>query len=274
MKNARQDDILRTLTLAAIVFSSGNGWCIDRVVLYDKACQGSIDRGLLIARDQFSEASVRALAGEFLRNHSGAKAASLLIGVDEQQLYQAHQGVASIEEPRPRHDYARIESEFEQRKRLGRPSGPLARVIVIQGAALLSILQNGAVSEHLLAGATDPTSYGEAGIRYKLIHLSLVTGASGSAYCQLTIYLQTRSTVSATGFMALVRRLQALTGVCNVVGLLRRDCWFIGDPKFPIIPAFVENLTFPSPLLWSQSPTMTCASTSHDVRCSGTGFSP
>jgi len=32
----------------------------------------------------------------------------------------------------------------------------------------------------------------------------------------------------------------------------------IGSPGFPLIPPFVPGSTFPAPLLWSQSPTMTC----------------
>ena len=274
VKNLLRDNIFRTLALATISLSFGDAWCIDQTVLYNNACQGNVDRGLLIARDQFSAATVEVLAGEFLRNRGGVKAGSLLIGVDEQQIYQGHQGVARIEESPAQDEHTRVASEFEQRKKLGRPSGPLARVTAIRGAALLSILNNGVLSEHLLAGETDPTSYDEAGIRYKLIHLNLVTGAAASGYCQLTVYLQTRSAVSAAGFMSLMRRLQGLTGVSSIVGLLRPDPWSIGDPGFPIIPPFVGDLTFPNPLPWSQSPTLTCAFKGHNVTCSGTGFGP
>ena len=64
--------------------------------------------------------------------------------------------------------------------RVGPPKHPIARVLSINGNALLTYRNGDRVSEEVLHGA-DPTRFRVDGVDFELLHLVLTTGSAGVA---------------------------------------------------------------------------------------------
>jgi hypothetical protein len=245
------------------------------MVVFNTECSDAVDRGLLVDEQDFTEARVETLAREFLRDHGADKVISFLVGVDQHQILSSHHGEAHITDSSAADQYSDVAKELEKRKKLTMPAGPLARLIAIRGTALLSIKKNGVITERVIGGESDPTNFEESGIQYKLLHLNLSAGGEAiRGYCELKVFLQTRSRFSVSGLVALTRRLQALTGVADVVSIVRPDSWFIGDAAFPYIPPFSADLKLPDPLQWVLSPGLSCRFKGGRPVCSGQNFEP
>ena len=267
----------RTIALGTMVVSVAPGFtCVAaQTVVFNTECANAVDRGLLVQKQDFTEAKVETLASDFLREHGADKVISLLVGVDKQQILSSHHGVIRINDYSEEDPSSGVAKEIESRRKLGMPTGPLARLIAISGAGLLSIKKDGVITERVIGGESDPTNLKESGVQYKLLHLNLTADSEAvRGYCELSVFLQTGSRLSVSGLVALTRRLQVLTGVPNVETNLRRDSWFFGDQKFPVIPAFSRDLTFPDPLRWTLSPALTCRFQDSRPMCSGQNFEP
>jgi hypothetical protein len=245
-----------------------------QTVVFNAECVDAVDRGILVESQDFTEAEVATLARDFLQEHGADKLVSLIVGADQQQILSSHQGVIRITDSSEEDPSSSVAKEIENRKKLSMPTGPLARLIAIRGAALLTIKKDGVITERVIGGQADPTNLRESGVQYKLLHLNLSAGGEAIHNCELSVFLQTRSRFSVSGLVALTRRLQTLTGVADVVTTVRRDSWFIGDPGFPCIPPFSGDLKFPDPLQWMLSPALSCRFDRGRPVCSGQSFEP
>jgi hypothetical protein len=237
----------RTIALGTmfLCFAPGFIWSAAQTVVFNIECANAVDRGVRVERQDFTDAQVETLAHDFLREHGADKLISLLVGVDQQQILSSHHGVIRIIDSSEEDPHAGVAKEIESRRKSGPPTGPLARLIAIRGAGLLSITKNGVITERLIGGESDPTSLEQSGVKYKLLHLNLSAASEAvRGHCVLSVFLQTGSRLSVSGLVALTRRFQVLTGVQDVETNLRRDSWFLGDQKFPIMPAFSRDLTF------------------------------
>jgi hypothetical protein len=249
--------VFRTIALSTMFLSFAQGFiCLAaQTVIFNTECASAVDRGLLVEKQDFTDAKVEAMARDFLRERAKSKVISLLVGVDQQLIFSSHHGVIRIIQSSEEGSYAGVAKEIESRRKLGMPIGPLARLIAIRGAGLLSIRTNGVITERLIGRESDPTNFEEAGVQYKLLHLNLSAGSEAvRGHCMLSVFLQTGSRLSVSGLVVLTRRLQLLTGVPDVVTNLRGDSWFFGAQNFPVIPAFSRDLTFPDALRWTLSP--------------------
>jgi hypothetical protein len=269
--------LLKLIALSAIfLFSATRSICLAaQTVVFNIECANALDRGLMVERDDFTEAKIETLAHDFLREHAQYKVISLLVGIDRQQVLGGHRGEVRIIDSSEKDPYSGVAMEVEKRMKLNMPTSPFARLIAIGGAGLLSITKDGAINERLIAGTSDPTNFEKAGVQYKLLHLTLAAGSEAvRGYCALNVFLQTRSQLSVSGLVYLTRRLQVSTAMSNVATNLRRDPWFLGDADFPLIPPFVRDLMFPDALQWTLSPALTCRFQDSKPMCSGQNFEP
>ena len=271
------DGEFRVVALSTILLSFAPRLSCEtaQAVVFNTECGNAVDRGLLLEKQDFTETKVETLARDFLKEHGADKLISLLVGVDQQQILSSHHGVIRITGSSKEDPSSGVAKEIESRKKLGMPAGPLARLIAIRGTGLLSITKNGVITERVIGGESDPTHLKESGVQYKLLHLNLTAGSEAvRGHCMLSVFLQTGSRLSVSGLVALTRRIQVLTGVPDVVTNLRCDSWFFGNQKFPVIPAFSRDLTFPDALRWTLSPDLTCRFQDSRPMCSGQNFEP
>src|SRR5260221_8707840 len=61
----------------------------------------------------------------------------------------------------------------------GLPSGPLARLLVLNGGAKLSYLENGGLIEETFSGASDQTTIRDSNYNYEFLHFRLTKPGPG-----------------------------------------------------------------------------------------------
>jgi hypothetical protein len=161
--------------------------------------------------------------------------------------------------------------------RHGPPKQALARVISINGNALLSYREGNTLTEEVLSGS-DPTRFRIGGVDFELLHLSLSTGGPALAEDvrnSLVLYFRAKPKVSLSSTLAAFHRFASVVKIGNLDVLVRPDAWFLEYDDYPFFPAFVVGLEPPNAIRYELSSYVTCGSSAiHGMTCSGKNFKP
>jgi hypothetical protein len=154
--------------------------------------------------------------------------------------------------------------------------GPLAQFIIMNGRAKLTYLENGELTETLLAGTSDPTVL-EGHANYELLHfnLSKLGPASVAPHLySLSVYLKTSPYISLMDCVLILDQLSHLFGIRDLAIFVRTDAWFLEDIHYPAVLAFRSLTPLPSQPQYASAPYVTCTLASGKATCSGFSFRP
>jgi hypothetical protein len=230
---------------------------------------GIVDQSIVIPKADFSLDRVRTLAQKFLQEHDGKSASLLRLLMVPDEASRANNLVHGI----PGNTYASAVDLI--RRAGGLPSGPLARLLVLNGGAKLSYLENGGLIEETLSGASDQTTIRDGNYSYEFLHFRLTKprpGLRADKYF-LDVYFKASPSVSVS---SCVRVFEALRQGMNVELSVhvRSDSWFMEDDQYPLVPAFTRALTIPTELEYIIAQRLACSLVRGQVRCSGQNFFP
>jgi hypothetical protein len=251
---------------------------LAQTILREKEGAGVLERAVLLPPGQLDRSAATKLAREFLERYGADHTIiNFLMGVDEMEvrasLYQHFTQTESIPSGRMQGltRYVRAISE------LGPPKGPIARVLSINGNALLSYREGNTISEVILGGS-DPTRFKIEDVEFQLIHLSFSKGTSAVAddvRYSLRFYFRAAPRISIHCTIAATRRMESLLKIKNVGVLVRSDPWFHEYDDYPAYPAFVRDLPPPSLSQYEFSAYTSCSvGFRQGLSCSGRNFEP
>lgn len=239
-----------------------------QVVFHESRSPAVIDRAVIVPPERFNTRFIEQLSRQFLSEvGAGAPLARVTFATSERSLMRTmvHGTPASNT----------YENTMAMINGLGLPEVPIARLIAVQGVALLSYRDKNGYDEHIVAGAADPTHFAIQGTDFQLLHFRLTE--PGPALqpddYSLTMFFKALPDVSISACVALTERMRDLTKVPQLSVEVRRDAWFIGAFIFPAVFPFAKDLNPPTALEYMVRPHTACGfSHRGKIRCSGTNF--
>lgn len=220
-----------------------------------------LHRDVILPRSEFSLGAVRAVGRKFLVEVRGRyRLARLHLGVEDRQLAFCRLGLAFS-------NYERV-ADFV--KKHGLPKAPIARVIFLEGAAVLTYRGEKEFVEEVLAGGRDPTRIWVRGVEHRLLHFFLSGREDQPA---LNVYMKSER-VSVRNAAALARMFQRQTGIRQVDVQVRWDTSFVDDPGYPPVYCFEKTPSLISKFHHLVRPHAACSAVGADVSCAGKGLEP
>ena len=240
-----------------------------QVVFFENRSPSVVDRTVVVPPERFSPDSIEELARQFLRDTARVALARLTMGTSEKSI------MATMVHGSP--TINTYDNTMATIRGLGLPEVPIARLIVVEGAALLSYRDKNGYSERLLAGAADPTHLRVQTTDFQLLHFRLTEPgpALRPDYYSLIVFLKASPKISIAACFALTERLRNLTRVAQLGVMVRPDEWFVGTFHFPAVFPFMKNLEPPWLLQYKSRPSADCGyAHRQEATCSGSGFLP
>lgn len=241
----------------------------SQTVCFDVQSPLVADRGVVLPERDFNLRTVEGMSREFLAEMAPRmKLTRLTIGTSEDTVLRTWLHGT------PNNSY---ESSKEEVRRLRLPALPVARLIIVEKAALLSYRDANGLTEKLVAGTEDPTRFRALGTTFQLLHLRLTKpGPALQAPCYvLSVYLKASPTVSIAACLAVLEQIRKLTAACQLHLEVRPDAWFLEDFHFPAVFPFQQNLAMPNKAQFMLAPRVSCGFSEHSgVQCSGSSFRP
>ena len=259
---------LRSVLCWVLAISATSGLAAQTVVRSERD-NGVVDVGIVIPPGEFRPAKIQKLAAHFLKlNDPALPLQRLIVATSQQALLESyyHGG------PSPT-----AASTILEIQRTGTPTGPLARLLAVNGRAKLTLFENGALTDKILSGATDPTIFHDQGNDYQVLHFKLFghgnEGDSGHRP-SLRIFLKS-SQISISSCIAITTRIHRLTRSGTLTVEIRRDPWFLTDQQYPAVLAFSKFEGLPNQELLEIAPRVSCGVNANDrIACSGQNFAP
>ncbi len=246
-----------------------------QTVLREREGAGVIERAVIYPRGQLDRSSATILARQFLKRYGADhEIISILMGVDESEIRASLYSLSPTFTADP---IASLDKYVEELRTLGPPKGPIARVLSINGDALFSYREGGAVYEEVLTG-TDPTRLIVDDVKFQLLHLSFSEASSAVAEpsrYRLTLYFLAAPRISISRTITATRMMLSRLRIKNLAVLVRSDGWFFGSDDYPAYPAFIRNLTAPNANKYRLFGYTSCGFERGDnLTCSGRNFEP
>jgi hypothetical protein len=228
-----------------------------------------VDQSIVIPRADLNLDHVRTLAKKFLQEHDAKSATLLRLLMVPDEVSRANNLIHGL----PDSTYASTVGLI--RRAGGLLSGPLARLLVVNGGAKLSYLDHGALIEETLSGASEQTTIRDGIYSYELLHFRLTKPGPALRADKyfLNIYLKASPNVSVSSCVRVFQTLRQRMNVELSVNV-RSDSWFMEDDQYPLIPAFTKPLRIPTEFEYIIAQRLSCSPVREKVRCSGQNFFP
>lgn len=211
----------------------------QKVISEDRG-PGVIDQVVILPEADFTYQVIEKLASKFaLEESKGMNLYRLTFATNEEDLQWSHWGYD------PRHDtYSSILDELNKAPL---PTKPMARLLGIQGSALLSFRDANGLTEKVLLGSKDPTKFFVNGVENRLIHFKLIEGSltmprRSRYYLALFIVVgkDPAALLSISACFEATKHFLQLTKVPNLNVCFRPDTWFL-DCEGPRLYRFVKD---------------------------------
>lgn len=230
-----------------------------------------VNRVIIVPKVEFNIDHVRRLAQQFLNGQDGAAASILRLLMVPDETSRASNFIHGL----PGVSYTSTVDLIRQAG--GLPKGPLARLFAMSGAAKLSYVDQGDLAEELLTGTADPTILRDNSYTYEFLHFTMTEAGAALRGDKLflDVYLKASPRVSVSSSVRVFDTLREITKVQNLTVHVRSDAWFMGDPEYPLVPAFTRPLIVPNELEYKIAPQLDCSVVrGRGVRCAGQNFAP
>ena len=260
-----------------------------QTVLIDKEVAMVVDRAVIIKPEEFTPERVERLCREFLHTFGQDRGLRrLIIGTDEDTvslaLIHGSPPVVVIEDsggPANSRAWDDRQSAFnrtvETIRNRSLPRSPIARVLAVGDAAMLTVRDTRGYREKLLAGTSDPTLVRDGRISYRLLHFVLTPPGPAlrrDDYVTL-IYFEAKPELSVSSVARLTLRFKNIArgGQLNVA--VRPDTFFAEYRQYPAVLPFLRNPIVPSSFQYLVRGTLTCGVVGdRPIACSGSNFHP
>lgn len=126
-----------------------------------------------------------------------------------------------------------------------RPTTPVARLLALDGGAILATSLAGGVDERLLAGRSDPTWLKFGVSRFRLLHF-VAEGQVKYTQTEARFYLRTPDDLNEQAAASLTSHLLELAGTDSVRVFVKNDSYFQLSADYPHVYRFEKNdLSYP-----------------------------
>jgi hypothetical protein len=256
-------------------------------LVVDATAMAVVDQAIIVGAEEFTDKAVERRGRAFLREfgpHRGLR--RLTIGTSEQAIRLAlfkpwprppvH--AEALGSNTPTSDYAPdFYHAVQEIKTLKLPREPIARVLAVGTAAVLTIRNNGRFTERLLTGSSDPTATLQNGVSYRLLHFALtLPGPVLEPDDYVTeLFFEAKPVLSVASAAALTRRWKSMAHGGQVGVDVRRDAFFPATWEFPAVLPFLNVTGVPSLFQYLTGGSLHCDQVSdRPVGCSGESFRP
>jgi hypothetical protein len=250
------------------IVNAGVGTCSEGV-WFNRSSPAVLDRAVIVSGDRFVRPRIEQLSRQFLDGAAtGKKLARLTMGMSDGAISRAlfHGTFENT-----------YESTMHEIQAYSLPDTPIARLIVLDGKALLTYRNKDSYEELLMTTNNDPTHIHEAGVDFQILHFVLTEPGPAlrpSDYA-LKCYLKASPVVSLAASVAVTRMLRDFTRIPQLIAIIRSDAWFAEPFDFPALFPFQKSLVLPTKAQYVLSPFISCSATeNHGIRCSGHNFEP
>lgn len=232
---------------------------------YERRSERVLHRVVHLPPDQFTVSVLRKVAERFVRNDANGLALGMLTVVTDQA-----KTTNSLLKFRAEVSF---ETSIEALKGIDPDAEQVARVLLLEGVAVLSIRDRSELIVTPIAGKDERVQFKSSGHPVELLHFSLSGPPDGPI---LHMYAQGIPDLSVSSAIAVVRHVAAITGLKDVGLDLRTDPWFMMDQGFPDRYPFAELPPFPSTVSqYRSAPSIRCfMSPQRGLRCRGNDFVP
>ena len=162
---------------------------------------------------------------------------------------------------------------MEHIRAVGLPTGPLARVLILEGVAVLSIREKGKVQVTALGGGERGALVAGAHGDLEIVHFQVWPNGDRSSVRQdeysLNVYLRAKGPVSVQDAAGVALLFRKALRIPLVSAYVRNDAWFLDRGDCPDVPPFEPFPKVPTYGAYYSSPSASCTvrSTPPDVRC-------
>ena len=228
-----------------------------------------LDRGMAVSREQFTAVNIKRLAQMFYKETAHEYAlARLTIGPTKEQV------IGSLWHLRPQTSY----QDEAEKIRSGTTASRVARVLIWNGAGVLSIREGETLSSEGLDAHRSMIVLKQDGVPYELLHFVLSpNGAPATPKDKYFLWVYFRATppYSVSNCQALTKRLRTATGAGTVVVDVRPDIWFFGHTHYPYLLPFVPTPKFPTEGELDRTRWIACGDNwRKGSSCDGSGLAP
>jgi len=258
-----------------------------QTVLIDKEVSRVVDRAVIIKAEEFTPERVERLCREFLNIFGQDRGLRrLIIGTSEDTVRSAlfHGSPPAVEDTggaAKSRVFDNRQSAFDRTVEAIRnghlPRGPVARVLAVKDAALLTVRDTRGFTEKLLAGTSDPTLVRDGRISYRLLHfvLTLPGPALRPDDYVTSIYFEAKPELSVGSVARLTLRFKDIARGGQLRIAVRPDTFFAESWKYPAVLPFVRNPVVPSNLEYLVRGILECVAVGNrPIACSGDNFHP
>lgn len=246
-------------------------------------CSRVVDQASIIRPEEFRSDELVQLCQDFLKRYGRDRGLRrLLIATRQETVNSASfHGTQRITERTPTEPPSDSENAYNRTvamiKYENLPHLPIARLIAIADAALLTVRDGPSYTERTLQGTSDPTLMRDGNTSYRLLHFWVTvprTAADKDSYAT-SIFLKANPEVSASSVARMTRRLADVVGGGQISVVVRTDDFFPATWEYPAINPFVERLAVPTQLQFLVRGVLSCGfGTGREIGCSGTNFRP
>jgi hypothetical protein len=255
-----------------------------QTVLIDKEVPKVVDRAVIIKPEAFTPERVERICQEFLNAFGQDRGMRrLIIGTNEDTVrlalfHGSPPGDPGTSKNRVFDDrQSAFDSTVEAIRNLNLPKRPIARVIAVGDAAILTVLDAHGYTEKLLAGTSDPTLVRDGTISYRLLHFVLTPPGPAlrpDDYAT-SIYFEATTELSVASAVRLTLRFRRIARGGQLSVAIRPDTFFPESWEYPAVLPFVRNPAIPSSFQYLVRGNLTCSSVGNrPIRCSGHNFQP
>jgi hypothetical protein len=257
-----------------------------QTVLSDKQVAMVVDRAVIITPEEFVPERVERLCREFLNTFAQNRGLRrLIIGTSEDTVRSAlfHGSPPAVEDtgkakPRVFDDrQSAFDRMVEAIRNRNLPRGPVARVLAIGDAAMLTVRDAHGYTEKLLAGTSDPTLVRDGKISYRLLHFVLTPPGPALRPDDYftSIYFEAKPELSVSSVGRLMLRFKQIARGGQLRVDVRPDTFFAESWDYPAVLPFVRDPVVPSKLQYLVRGNLTCVAVGNPpIACSGDNFQP
>jgi hypothetical protein len=254
-----------------------------QTVLIDKEVPLVVDRAVIIKPEEFTPERVQRICHEFLNAFGQDRGMRrLIIGTNEDTVRSALFHGSPLGDPgkvktRAFDDrQSAFDSTVEAIRNLNLPKRPVARVLAVGDAAILTVLDIHGYTEKLLVGTSDPTLVQDGRISYRLLHFVLTPpGPALRPDDHATSIYFEATDLSVASVVRLTRRFKRIVRGGQLSVAIRPDTFFPETWEYPAMLPFVRNATIPSDFQYLVRGNLTCAAVGNRrIGCSGINFRP
>jgi hypothetical protein len=240
-----------------------------QTVIFDRSCATVEDRGITVSADRLTDRLAESICAQFVRSMAPHRAlARLTIATDRESLMRAL--VHTSMHPSYR-------STLDEIRSYQLPVVPVARVLVLNGAALFSYRDKAGYREHMLSKGCQSISFVVQGTTFDLLHFILTEPGPAlqpSDY-SLSVFLRAGSGVSVSACAGATRQMLAWTKLLQLHVEVRPDGWFMDSYDYPALLPFQESDVPPNELAFLRRPQVSCGYAKQTgILCSGHNFQP